>query len=171
MLGLGVFSVAILSAALIASTVANNNEPKGPRLTSPPGYHVVNDSYFAYIVPSGWTGNPAFTDQSGDVDTSGPSGWAAEHIGFLRTNPVLGETPPPSLQSFGMPRPEPFQLTAGRAVSIPGAGPAYQYTATRPGGWTATVVDAYDARAAVELWLMVQAPPDVTARVLSSLRS
>ena len=171
MLGLTVFSVAILGAALIASAVANHNEPTGPKITPPPGYRVVADSYFAYVAPSSWTNNPAFSDEAGDVDTSGPSGWAAEHIGFLPHPPVLGETPPSSLQAFGLPRPQPFQLTGGHAVTVRGAGPAYQYTAIRPGGWTATVIDAYDSRAGVELWLMVKAPPDLTARIISSLRS
>jgi hypothetical protein len=171
LLGLTIFGIAMLGAALIASAVANDNEPTGPKLTAPPGYRVISDSYFAYVVPGTWTNNPGFTDQAGDVDTSGPSGWAGERRGYLATAPALGEAPPSSLEAFGMPRPEPFQLTGGHPLTVKGAATAYEYTATRPGGWAATVIDAYDSRAGVELWLMIEASPDVTTRIVSSLQS
>jgi hypothetical protein len=171
MLGLTISSVVILGAAGIAGIVASGNEPTGPKIAAPPGYHAVDDSYFSYAVPKAWANNPANTDQAGDVETSGPTGLAAEHIDFLRTAPALGETPPLALQVFGAPHPSPFQLTGGHTVSVKGAAVAFSYTATRPGGFRATVIDAYDAPNAVELWLMVVAPPDVTDQVLASLQA
>lgn len=171
MLTLTVGSIIILGAALIASGVASSNQPTGPKLTAPPGYKVVNDSYFAYVVPDSWANNPAFTDQAGDVDTSGPSGWAGENISYFKTaTPTLGETNQPrALQAFGMPRPEPYTLSNGRALTVKGASGAYEYDVTRPGGFHAVAVDAWSDSTDVELWLMVYAPPDVTAQVLSSL--
>jgi hypothetical protein len=171
MLGLAGSSIVILVAALVASGFAANNEPSGPRITAPAGYQTVNDSYFAYVVPNTWATNPAFSDLAGDVDTSGPTGWAGENIGFRRATPVMGETPPVPLQAFGVLRPGPFQLAGGHAIAVRGAAAAFLYTATRPGGFHATVIDAYDARNGVELWLMVDASPAVTDQVVSSLQS
>lgn len=171
MLGIVVPSVIILVLALVATASFWNNEPKGPTITAPAGYHAVTDGYFGYAVPASWSTNPAYTDSAGDIDTSGPNGWAGEHRAYRLSPPVLGEAPPSSLQAFGMPRATPFQLVGGHAVHVQGAAAAFAYTATRPGGFRATVVDAWNSRTAVEVWLMVQAPPGVTATVLSTLRS
>ncbi|HET6965052.1 MAG TPA: hypothetical protein VFH58_09805 [Acidimicrobiales bacterium] len=164
-------SILILALALIATAFYWGNEPSGPKIAAPAGYKAVSDGYFAYAVPDSWSTNPAFTDDAGDLDTSGPSGWAGEHRAYRATPLTLGGTPPSSLQAFGLRRPQPFQLTEGRAVPVNGAAAAFRYTATRPGGFQAAVIDAFDARTGVEIWLMVQAPPDVTERVLSSLRA
>lgn len=171
LLGVVIPSIVILFLALLSTAVFWNNEPSGPRIAAPPGYKAVSDGYFAYVVPKPWATNPAFTDDAGDLDTSGPSGWAGEHRAYRLKPLTLGGTPPSSLEAFGMPRPEPFQLTGGHPVAVKGAAAAFRYTATRPGGWRAEVIDAYDARTAVEVWLMVQAPPDVTERVLSSMQA
>jgi hypothetical protein len=164
-------SVAILVLALITSGVAQSNAPKGPAQAAPSGYRTVDDGYFTYVVPSSWATNGSYTDSTGDLDTSGPSGWAGEHLGFRTTAPVPGETRPVSLESFGMSRPEPYQLGLARPTSIKGAAAAFAYDVTRPGGFRATAVDAWDARADVEIWMFVDAPPDVTARILASLEA
>lgn len=171
MLGVVVPSILILVLALIASQVADDNQPRGPQITAPAGYQAIRDSYFAYVVPKSWANDPANTDSTGDVDTSGPSGWAGEHIAYKLSPPALGETPPVSLQAFGIPRPEPFVLTGGHAITVPGAAAAFEYTATRAGSYAVTAIDAWDARADVELWLMVDAPDAVSGRVVSSLRA
>lgn len=171
LLGVVVPSIVVLSLALLATAVFWSNEPSGPKIGAPAGYKPVSDGYFSYVVPQAWNTNQAFTDDAGDVDTSGPTGWAGEHRAYRFNAPVLGETPPATLQAFGMPRPEAFQLTGGHPVSIPGAATSFAYTATRPGGFQATVVDSWNSRTGVELWLMVQAPPQVTAQILSSLTS
>lgn len=171
MLFLAVPSVVILVLALIATGVFVNNEPSGPKISVPAGYQAIDDGYFSYAVPQQWKNNPANTDQAGDMDTSGPSGFAGEHSSLERNPPVLGEKPPVQLEALGSAEPAPFALSAGRAVVIPGASTAFRYTASRPGGFHATVIDAYDYRAAVELWLMIQAPPNVTSTIVSSLRA
>ncbi len=170
MLGIAIPSVVVLVLALLASRQAERNQPSAPTVPPPAGYSVHNDGYFSYVVPSAWSTNPDFTDQAGDVDTSGKTGWAAEHIGFRHSAPVIGETPPASLRAFGMPRPEPYSLTAGHPVAVRGAAAAFAYTMTRP-GFSATVIDAWMTRYDVEIWLVVHAPAPVTARILDSLQA
>lgn len=168
LLGIAVPSVAVLAVALITSGRAENNQPDGPSITAPAGYQVHKDGYFSYVLPAQWSQNGEFTDSTGDVDTSGASGWAAEHIGYRTSAPVIGEPPPSSLQAFGVPRPEAYQLAGAHPIAVPGAAVAFAYTMTRP-GFQAAVVDAWTTRSDVEIWLVVHAPADVTSRVLASL--
>ncbi len=168
MVGVAVPSIAVLLAALLASRQAANNQPKGPAITAPAGYSVHKDGYFSYVVPAQWSNNGEFTDSTGDVDTSGRSGWAAEHIGYRTTPPVIGEAQPTSLKAFGLPQPEPYQLTGGHPVAVPGAAVAFSYRMTRP-GFAATVINAWTDRYDVEIWLVVDAPAPVTARIIASL--
>lgn len=171
MLMIAVPSVIVLVLALVASAIAESNSPSGPKVVAPRGYQAVNDGYFSYVVPSSWPTNPSYTDSAGDVEHSGPTGWAAEHIGFRTTAPVLGEARPSSLAAFGMPRPEPYALTAGHPIQVAGAAGGFSYDMTRPGGFHATVVDAWDSHHGVELWLVVNAPAAITAQILSHLKT
>lgn len=162
-------SVVLLVLALVASAVAESNQPRGPKAAVPPGYKAVRDSYYSYAVPAGWSTNSVYTDQTGDVDTSGPSGWAGEHIGYRQAAPVPGEAPPLSVEAFGVARPAPYTITGGQAVRVPGATAAFEYTFSRPDGFRAVAVDVWTARNGVELWLVVHAPASVTGVILSSL--
>jgi hypothetical protein len=171
MLFLAIPSVAILVLALVFTGVFVNNEPSGPKIVVPPGYQAMNDGYFSYAVPSAWKNNPSNSDQAGDQDTSGPTGFAAEHIAYSRTAPQLGSAAPVQLQALGAPNPTPFGLTGGQSIQIPGTSAAFRYVATRPDGFAATVINAYDYNAAVELWLMIDSPPAVTQTIVSSLRA
>ncbi len=170
LLGIAVPSVVVLVLALVASNRAQHNQPTAAAVAAPAGYKVHNDGYFSYVVPSQWSNNLEFTDQVGDVDTSGQSGWAAEHIGFLHSPPVLGETPPSSLRAFGIPQPMPFSLTNGHPIAVRGAAVAFAYTMTRP-GFSASVVDAWMTRYDVEIWLVVHAPAQVSTQILDSLQA
>lgn len=171
MLMLVIPSIVILVLALIATSFYWSNEPSGPKIAPPRGFQAVSDGYFTYAVPDSWSNNQEFTDNAGDIETSGPTGWAGEHRAYRFKPPVLGETPPASLQAFGMPRPEQFQLTGGHPVAVKGAASAFEYVATRPGGFRATVIDAWSSRTGVEVWLMVQAPAAVTQTLVSSLQA
>lgn len=171
MVGLLLVSCAILVPSLIAMAVYASNEPNGPRISAPAGYKVVNDAYFGYVVPETWSNNQEFTDQEGDVDTSGPDGWVGENRAYFRTTPTIDTPPPSSLQAFNMPRPTPFTLTAGHAIIVPGASGAFEYTATRPGGFQAQVIDSWSDRTGVEVWLMVHASTQVSDQLISSLRA
>lgn len=161
----------IFVAVLIADAVYSANEPTGPKITAPAGYHVVSDSYYAYDVPTSWSTNQAESDGAGDIETSGPSGWVGENIRYYTTaTPTLDETSrPAALEAFGQPVPEPYTLTDGHAITVPGASGAFEYQVTRPDGTRAVAVDSWFAQTDVELWLMVDAPPAVTAQLLSSL--
>lgn len=170
MLAVSIPSIVVLLLALLATQAYWNNEPSGPKIAAPSGYKAVSDGYFAYVVPRAWAYNPAFSDNAGDTDTSGPTGWAGENRAYRLTQPTLYETPPSSLQAFGMARPEPFRLTAGHPVAVRGAAAAFMYTAIRPGGFRATVINAWSSRTDVELWLMVKAPPAITDQIVSSLQ-
>jgi len=171
LLGVVLPSIVILALALVATTIFWGNEPSGPSISAPAGYKAVSDGYFAYAVPKAWATNPSFTDDAGDIDTSGSSGWAGEHRAYRFTAPVLGETAPAALQAFGMSRAAAFDLAGGHPVNVPGAAVSFGYTATRPGGFRATVIDSWNSRTGVELWLMVAAPGPVTEQIVSSLRS
>lgn len=171
LLGVVIPSIVVLVLALLATAAFWGNEPGGPTIAAPAGYRAVSDGYFAYVVPKAWATNEAFTDDAGDVETSGPTGWAGEHRAYRFSPPTLGEAPPSSLQAFGMARAAPFQLIGGHLLSVPGAATTYEYTATRPGGFNATVVDSWNSKTGVELWLMVQSSPQITDQIVSSLTS
>ena len=168
---LAILSIFVLASALAATAIYNSNEPNGPNVKAPPGYQTVRDGYFAYIVPTAWTNNGSFTDSAGDVENSGATGFAAQHIAALKNPPTLGETPPVALQALGTAHPEALTLTDGHRVLVKGASTAFAYTATRPDGFRASVIDAYNYGAAVELWLVVSGPDDVTTSVLNSLEA
>jgi len=171
LLAITIPSVAVLVIALIASGVAESNLPNGPKVAVPAGYQLANDGYFSYAVPGSWKVNQLYTDSTGDAYRSGPAGWAGEHIGFRTSAPTLGEAQPSSLAAFGMDRPTPYNLSGGHPITVRGAGSAFSYSLTRPGGFTATAVDAWNPQSGVEIWLIVRASPDVAQRILGSLSS
>jgi hypothetical protein len=169
MVGLAVGSILLLGAALLVSAIETSREPNGPSISAPAGYQVVKDGYFSYVVPKSWSTNQAYTDQAGDVDTSGTSGWAGQHIDYLLHAPTLQATPPAALQAFGQPAPSPFTLTQGHEITVKGASVAFEYRASRPGGFHAVVVHAWSSATDVELWLMVDAPAAQSSVILNSL--
>jgi hypothetical protein len=156
------------AVALIATLYAGSGGPSVRPTSVPAGYRAVTDGYFAYAVPSGWSQNSAYTDDLGDLDTQGSSGWAAEHIGTRTTPPSPGEAPPAAFAVFGEPRAVPYRLSAASRVQVRGAAVAFRYTLTRPGGFQAVAVDAWRS-SGVEIWILVHADPATTAAVLGSL--
>ncbi|MBV9661781.1 MAG: hypothetical protein JO337_11545 [Acidimicrobiales bacterium] len=166
-----IVSVVLLVLALAASAVAESNTPSAPSAVPPAGYQTVNDGYFSYAIPSGWSVNQLYTDSAGDSYRSGSGEWAGEHIGFRGSAPVVGEPQPETLAAFGMNRPQPYTLTGGHPIDVPGAAAAFRYDLTRPGGFRATAIDAWNSRYGVELWLVVDAPSGVTEQIVSHLRA
>jgi hypothetical protein len=156
--------------ALIASLALGSGKSSVSPLTVPPGYRAVSDSYFGYAVPSSWLQNNAYTDDVGDLDSQGPSGWAAEHLGPLSSAPAPGEAPPASFAVFGQARPTPFQISGPTRITVKGAAVAYRYTVTRPQGFQAVAINAWRVDSGAELWLLVHADPATTATVIGSLR-
>jgi hypothetical protein len=164
-------AIVIFVCVMIADAFYSANEPNGPKISAPPGYKVVDDGYFAYVVPKTWSNNPDGTDSAGDVETSGPSGWVGENIHYyLSAVPTLYETSQPaSLQAFGQPVPGAYTLSDGHSIDVKGASGAFEYDVARPDGFRAVAVDTWFARTDVELWLMVDAPQVVTDQLLASL--
>jgi hypothetical protein len=170
MLTLAAVAIVIFAAVLIADALYSAGEPPGPNISVPPGYHKIDDSYYAYAVPNGWANNPDGTDQAGDVETSGPSGWVAENISYYKNIPTLYEVDQPaSLQAFGQKAPAPYTLSGGHPITVTGASGAFEYTMTRTDGFTAVVVDSWYAGQDVELWLEIDAPSNVASTILSTL--
>ena len=89
-------SLLVGTAALLAALIASRGGPSIRPLSVPPGYQSVSDGYFAYAVPSSWSQSEAYTDDVGDLDTQGTTGWAAEHVDARADAPKAGETPPSS---------------------------------------------------------------------------
>jgi hypothetical protein len=160
----------LIGITLVAVILAGSTPAPVKPVSLPPGYSSSTDGYFAFAFPSGWSTNDLYSDNTGDNDLSGPSGWVAEHIGVRSVPPVVGETPPKSLQAFGMDQPSAFELSAGTPVEVPGAV-ALRYTMTRPGGFKAVVIDAWRPTVGAEIWLVVEADPATTGTIIRSLNT
>ena len=157
------------ATALVASILADKGTPSAHPLFVPPGYHGVTDGVFSYAVPNSWSKNDAFSDDAGDLETSGVSGWVGDHLTARPTAPAAGETPPQVFQSFGIGRPTPFDTSTAINVAVRNATVAYRYQITRPGGFSATAIDAWESSSGAELWLMINANPETTAEIISTL--
>ena len=157
------------AVALAASLAASGNPPAPHPLTVPAGYKAVGDGVFAYSVPLAWSKNLGYSDDTGDLDFSGTTGWAGEHLGASRTAPGAGGRPPASFSDFGENRPTPYTLGPAERITVAGATVAYRYEMTRPGGFEAVAIHAWQSSSGAEIWLLVHAPPEVTSTVVGSL--
>ena len=157
--------------ALIASIVADQSTPSVKPVTVPAGYKAVSDGIFAYAVPRACATNDFFTDDAGDLETSGTTGWVAEHVDARAVAPAAGETPPYALEALGANKPTPFDISTAAPIRVPGAATAFSYEITRPGGFRATTVNAWQASSGAEIWLEVDASPATTARILSTFQA
>jgi len=169
LLTIAIPAVVLGVAALIASIVADASTPSPHALLVPAGYHAVGDGVFSYAVPDGWSKNDAYSDDAGDLETSGATGWVGDHLTARPTPPAPGEAAPQVFESFGQDRPTPFAIGNPVKIQVPRTTIAYRYDITRPGGFTATAVDAWEPSSGAELWLIVQADPQTTDRVISTL--
>lgn len=159
----------VVLIALVAFTLGPS-EPS-VQLTPPAGYQAITDAYYAYAIPSAWSQDPAGTDNNGDFYYRGTGGWVGETLRIRDTPPVLGESPPPALASFGQLRATPYQLTAGSAATVPGADAAWSYDLVRPGAAPDRVVDAWVRSSHTEIWLVVAAGGPASSTIVSSLRA
>lgn len=158
-------------AALIAAVVADKSSPSVRPLSVPAGYKAVSDGIFAYAVPSSWSTSSLYSDNVGDLDTAGSTGWAAEHVDTRATAPPLGNPPPVVFQAFGENKPTPFQVGAGQPAGVAGAAAAFRYEISRPGGFGAVALDVWQSNSGAELWLLVHAPASTVAQILGTLRA
>ena len=161
----------LLGAAALAASLAAGGGPPAPRpLSVPPGYQAVNDGVFAYAVPRAWSKNIAYSDDTGDLAYSGADGWAGEYLGAKASAPAAGEAPPASFAVFGQTRATPYTMGPAVPVTVAGATAAYRYEVTRPGGFTAVAIDAWQSSSGAQIWLLVHATPEVTSTIVSTLR-
>ena len=163
--------IALGGATLLAAVRSDQSTPSVRPLSVPTGYRAVSDGLFAYSVPDGWSTDVAYSDNTGDLDTQGRSGWAGEHVGVRTTHPTPDESRPAALAVFGEPKPTAYTLGPATAIRVNGASVAYRYEMTRPAGFRATVVDVWQESSDAELWLVVHASPSVTATLLASLHA
>jgi hypothetical protein len=158
-------------AALAASIIADQSTPSVKPVSVPAGYKAVSDGVFAYAVPAAWTTSDLYTDDVGDLDTAGPSGWVAEHVSVRPNPPVAGETPPETFRAFGVNTPSSYQISGGQPTRVPGAAVAFRYQVSRPGGFQATAIDAWQSGSLAEIWLLVDASPETTAEIVGTFRA
>jgi hypothetical protein len=169
MMVVAVPAVLVGTVALVATLLASSGGTTVRPRVVPVGYRAVSDGYFGYAVPTAWSQSNAYTDDVGDLDNQGPTGWAAEHLGARSSPPPAGEAAPASFATFGESRPVPYRLGPASPVRVKGAAVAYRYTLTRPGGFQAVAVDAWQATSGAEIWLLVHADPATTSAVVASL--
>jgi hypothetical protein len=158
-------------AALVASVIADQSTPSVKPVSVPAGYKAVSDGVFAYAVPAAWATNDLYTDDVGDLYTSGRTGWVAEHVDARPGPPVVGETPPDAFRAFGVNTPSAYQISAGDPTRVPGAAVAFRYQVTRPGGFEATAIDAWQSSSGAEIWLLVDAAPATTTEIIGTFRA
>jgi hypothetical protein len=164
-------AVLLGGAALVAAVVADRSSSSVRPLAVPAGYKAVSDGVFAYAVPSSWSTSSLYSDNVGDLDTAGTTGWVAEHVDTRAQPPSLGEAPPAVFRTFGQEKPTPFQLGRGQPVEVTGADTAFRYEMTRPGGFQAVALDIWQAGSGAELWLLVHSSPATTAQILATIRA
>lgn len=171
-MGLVLFPAVLVGvAALIAALLAGSSSPSVHPSDVPAGFQAISDGYFGYAVPKSWSQNNAYTDDAGDLDYSGKTGWVAEHVGVRATAPTPGEPAPAPLAAFGESRATPYRLSDAQPTSVAGATTAYRYQMTRPGGFTATAVDAWIAKSGAEVWFLFHTDPATTATILASMQA
>jgi hypothetical protein len=145
-------------------------EPVVNPIHTPAGYTGVTDAYFGFAIPKGWTENNAYSDANGDFEYNGKGGWAGERESIQKVSPGVNNPVPVPLQSFEIGVPTPFKVSGKHRVTIPGIAWAYQMTLTRPGGFRAEAINAWEPHSQTELWLMVTSSATVDHTVLSSLQ-
>ncbi len=162
--------VCLAGISLLAFNTTGPPEPVVHPRSTPTGYRAITDAYFGYVVPSGFKQNTTWTDQNGDFFYGTPSAYVAETLLSPKHGPTAGSAPPPPFQAFGVPKPTPFSARGVHGVTVPGTHGAWQEQISRPGGFVATAVDAWEPATSSQIWLLVHAPPAVVRTVLASLK-
>jgi len=161
----------LLGSAALAASLAAGGGPAAPRpVTVPTGYRAVDDGVFAYAVPRSWSKNLGYSDDTGDLDFSGADGWVGEYLGARRSPPAADDRPPASFAVFGENRPTPYTLGPPQTVRVAGTTVAFRYELTRPDGFEAVAIHAWQSSSGAEIWMLVHAPQQVADAVVATLR-
>ncbi len=162
--------VVLAGISLLTFTTGGPSEPTVQPVVVPAGYSAITDADFGYSVPKTYTQNLAWTDQNGDFFYGEPHAFVAETLLVSKVPPGPRTRPPASFESFGQPDPVPYSVGDGRTVRVPGTAYGYEEYVTRPGGYRALALEAWERSSSTELWLLVRAPATVTRTVIASLR-
>src|SRR5690242_10076767 len=82
------------AGALVAALLSDSGGSPVHPVNVPAGFRAISDGYFAYAVPAAWSQSSAYTDDVGDLDLQGASGWAAEHLAGRTSPPGSNEAAP-----------------------------------------------------------------------------
>ncbi|MGI8491935.1 MAG: hypothetical protein ACR2KC_02720 [Acidimicrobiales bacterium] len=161
----------LATGVVLATAFVRSSPTRVVQVTAPAGYKAVSDPFFGFAVPANWRLDSVYSDNAGDSFYGSDGAWVGGSLASRTSQPLPGESPSKAAQAFGAPVQLPYSQGAATAVSVPGAAAAYRYDLGRPGGLRAVAIDVWSNPAGVELWLIVHAPADVTAEVLSSVRA
>jgi hypothetical protein len=162
--------VCLALISLLAFGTSGPPEPVIHPRSTPHGYQAITDADFGYAIPSGYQQNTTWTDQNADFLYGSSGAFVAETLASPDHPPTASSPPPLSFSSFGEPRLVPFTAHGMHAVTVPGTRQAWEEQITRPGGWIATAVDAWEADTSTQIWLLVHAPAGIARTVVASLQ-
>jgi hypothetical protein len=160
----------LFGISVLAFGTSGPPEPVVHPRSTPRGYEAVTDSYFGYAVPASYTQNTTWTDQNGDFLYGTQRTFVAETEAILTRSPTAGAQAPPAFKSFGERTLVPYRTGPAHRVTVPGTRIAFEEQITRPGGWRATAVDAWEQDTTTQVWLLIRAPASVTRQVLASFQ-
>jgi hypothetical protein len=162
--------VCLAVVSLLTFATGGPNEPAVTPRVTPPGYYGITDAYFGYAIPKAYRQNTTWTDQHADFFYGRAPAFVAETLLETKKAPTATSRPPLSFQSFGEQSLMAYSLSGTHPVRVPGTTEAFEGTITRPGGYHAVAVDAWEQSTSTQIWLLVRAPAAVTAAVVDSLR-
>lgn len=159
-----------LAVISLLTYAASNPEPVVHPTSTPQGWQAITDAYFGYAVPASYSQNAGWTDTDADYFYGNPAAFVAETLVVAKTSPTAATRPPASFKDFAEQSPVPYSLSGGHPLSVPGTNFGWEATVTRPGGFRATAVDAWESGTQTEIWLLIRAPAAVTRQVVASLQ-
>jgi hypothetical protein len=162
--------VCLAGISLLTFATDGPSEPTVHPRAVPSGYYAVTDADFGYSLPNAYQQNTSWTDQNGDFLYGNAKAFVAETLLVVNQRPTAQSRPPSSLESFGEPAPVPYTLRAGHSIDVPGTSYAFEATMTRPGGYQAVIIDAWESSSSTQMWLMLHSPATVTRTVIASLQ-
>jgi hypothetical protein len=163
--------VILAGLAVLAFATDGGGGPSVKPRSVPAGYDAITDSYFGYVVPKSYQQNTTWTDQNADFFYGEAPAFVAETLLITKMSPTPSSHPPASFGSFGqLKSPVPYTVSDGHAVRIPGTAFAYEESITRPGGYHALALDAWERDSSTQVWLLIRAPARVTSTVVASLQ-
>lgn len=137
----------------------------------PAGYRPVTAAPLVYPIPRAWTQSAAYSSDNGDFYFAGPGGWVGEAVGIQSTLPTAGRDRPPQLGLFGAPTSRRYTLGPPHPLRISGMDRAWSFPLTRPHGFTALAIEAWQRSSHTVAWIVIRANRATTHDVVTSMRA